>query len=283
MAIEDLRDLYKARRLDEAWALYLGTPGDAEWHLYGALVAWTRQENQDLYAARIAVERAFQFEPTAGVRVRCHFVYGMIVREIGDLRLATEQLETCLRLLPVTPELLPVLKGPALYNLAMAYGDWGLQEKSLVLFESAATEFLRENLSDYLRRTLQNLAWIALDFNQLDRAIQAIGEAEPLCDTEDAQHKQIVLQAYLCEKQGQYSEALLLCERIRNAAEIANDTLAFAATVAARVLLQRGFPEQARTVADIAITLSLKKPHDHRIMRRANAVYFLARNARVGG
>lgn len=270
-SVNRLRELYDARRFEEAWALYTeGLGADAEWHLYGALTAWRRQQWFD---ARLAAELSLESEPDGPVRAKAHFIAGVVALEIGDRIAASRHLDACEAELDTLPDLRPILLGSVYFNQGLVLGGYDDRRPSIAAYEKALVEFRREGMHDNRRQCLQNLARMCCDAGELARAEEALLEAEDLCQTQDSRWRQSTVWAHLVAEQGHYREAMARCEALLRAEGVPPDLTTFVSAVAAEIAFAQGFLNEALQLAVAALERSFRPPINMRAMNRASAIY----------
>lgn len=272
--INTLRELYDARRLDEAWGEYVRLHSDgplgAEGHLLGGLTA---RLLGDLRGARRALERGLDSAPSGRILGQLRMTLGATLREIGETTAPIEMLELFLAGMDQYPELRHVATGAGHYNLALAYRCARRFDDAKKAYEVAIREFSSENMRDYLRQTLQNLAWLCCMTGDIARADETLNEADGLCDTEQARWQQRISTAFLLFASGEKTHALERCESIIKADESAPAAvISSACWIAGRAAVELGQLEQAQVMADQALTWALKAKEDARPMQDASAL-----------
>lgn len=264
---EKLRALYEERKLEEARALYEGDRAqpDPEWHWIGALVYY---HLGNLWRSRESSEAGLRSLSQGELHAKLLHLMGAVCERLGDHTVAIQTLETCLEELDGYPQLAPLLRGIVTYNLAVAYGGRSSrpddQRSALALYESAALEFGREGMEDSRRMALQNLAWIACDLRDGERAAQVIDEAAPLCTSSDARWAQRVLHGYLHLVNGEYGEAMGTLEPAMAAPGAPTDVQILAVSVAALTALAL-----ATKRTDVEMLELAKRLADHAYSRAA--------------
>lgn len=281
--IDGLRELYEARRLDEAWAeferLLVGDPTDAEVYLYGALTAWRMGRPRD---GRTAVLRGDKLKLTGTIALRLRFISGVLAREAGDTVLALEEFDRCLDILAGCPDLASVFRGSILYNQALALQHVrGRLADSLSVYRMAIAEFRAQGMRDYLRQALQNAAWVATDLGDYGVALELLSEAGPLCETDEANWVQQVGLAHLHSRDGHPEIAAQFCETLLRAEGVSVATRSLAATVAAETLLSQGLLTEAAQTGALAVELALQTLDD-RCLSAAKRVHTQAKQAQAG-
>lgn len=273
---ESLRELYESRRLSEAWREYerLQAEGnvDAEAHILGALSARFLPE-PNYREARLALERAEAANPTGITLGKLRLALGNLLREIGETSAAIEQYEAFIVGIGDYMTLAPVCYGVAHYNLGLAYRCARRYDEALRAYETGSAEFRRNDFPEYLRRCLQNMAWLHCLMGNVQQAEAALLEAEDLCKTDHARWHQRIGWAYLEAVSGERTSALTRCEGIIKAEAMAPaDVVSHAYWVAGQVALNLGQFEQADLMANQAVTWSLQVKDDVRPMQDANAL-----------
>lgn len=273
---ETLRELYEARRLEEAWQEYQrmleAGPAEAEAHLLGALTARFLKA-PDFREARRALERAEAAGPAGLILGRVRLSMGTLLREMGDTTAAIEYLESFIAGIADYPSLQPVCDGVAHYNLGLAYRCARRYDDALQAYETASNEFRRNDFPEYLRQALQNLAWLHCLMANVQAAEAALVEAEDLCKTDLARWHQRIGWAYLEAISGERTSALNRCEAIIKAEAVAPAAVvSHAFWVAGQVALTLGQVEQAGMMADQAVSWSLRVKDDIRPMQDANSL-----------
>ncbi len=261
--LDRLKELYGARRLPEAWAIYQENPEheNPEWHLLGSLSAAHQSKWRE---ALWAIDRAL---PTAGeLSVKILFHTGYVMRPLGEYRAAVKAFTAALERLEQCPTLTPVLRGYIHYNRALALWSCRQYQESADDYRLAAEEFRREHMEDQLRRTLQNLAWTLADLGHLDEARAAHDEADPLSKTEQARWLQHVDQAHLLLREGSRTECLRICEWVIQS-DAPRSVRCMAAVLACRSAGELALWDSMEQMGRVAINLanSLNDPDiDHR-------------------
>lgn len=269
-----LRELYEARRLDEAWGEYerlrAEGPLGADGHLYGALTA---RLLSDYPSARRCLERSEIAKPTGNTLGKLRLLTGNVLREIGDYSAAIGYYQAYIDGVGSYPETIPVCLGAAYYNLGLAYRSTKRLGDALSCYELACDEFRRNDFPDYLRQALQNIAWSCCLSGDLPRAEAALNEAEDLCKTDSARWHQRIGWALLESLTGTLHSSLKCCEEIVNRADSLPPSLvSHACWLAGRVALSLGQAEQASTMAQQAVEWSLRVKGDLRPMQDANSL-----------
>jgi tetratricopeptide (TPR) repeat protein len=277
--VTELRALYQERRLAEARALYEREPGytDPEWYWLGSLVYWHLQQYP---LSRWAADYGLSLRPDGEMRVKLLQRLGNTEERLGDFRAAIMHLEACLAELPAYPSLAAIMKGTVLYALALAFynrsPDAADVQASIYCYEQAAQEFRREDMRDYLRMTLQNLAWALCDAAEPGRAADVLDEVAPLCITASARRVQQVTNAYQLLVAGDHTRSLAMVEPLVQQ-EDESDTFILSLCVmslAALNLYERapGMLDTANAMAQQAIFGSLRPGTDPRCWTTANRV-----------
>lgn len=278
MNLDRLRELYQARRLDEARGAYEGRVDsqEAEWHFLGSLAASAAGE---WYQARNAIERALFLPAAAETRVKVLHQAGFVFRFIGDLYQARTYFELCLATLDETPDLIPVVRGFCLYNLALTLEHTRDKQLAVRRYREAIVEFERESLTDHLRKAFQNLAWVACEVGQPLVAHESLDRAEPLCITEDATWRQRLVRAYLASVEGDRQTALLQCERILSA-DVASDLRCLAACIGTDIARTLHLWEPAALLIRVAQDLMTQGPLDSRCIAITSTTFERLQRAR---
>ncbi|HYF94402.1 MAG TPA: tetratricopeptide repeat protein [Symbiobacteriaceae bacterium] len=270
--IDSLRELYDARRLEEAWREYeqlrqIG-PVEAEGHLLGALAA---RRKGDLRGARTAFERGLDLAPTGRVLGQLRMTYGATLREIGDTSAAIEMLELFLADMDLYPELRPVANGAGHHNLALAYRTARRFDEARQAYETAILDFRAENLLNYLAWSCLNLAWLCCLMGDAERAEDALAEAEGVCDTEELRwHLQIGI-AFLEATTARPTDAIERCEGIVKKAESAPpEVVSHAYWLSGRIALAAGQMDAAEGLAGQAVDWAIRAKHDVRPLQDAS-------------
>jgi len=282
---EALQSLYAEHRFAEAWTLYEVHPQhpDPEWHLLGSLAA-CRQERW--FPARDAIEKALALGADGALQVKIRFQHGFVVRAIGEFALAVSEFTWCLSAIEGFPDIASVLRGPLHYNRGLALGSMPDAVGALAAYEAAAKEFRREGLHEYLRMCLQNLAWIACDLRDHDRAEAALSEAAPLCSTESARWHQRLHLTRLAQVRGERTEALRLCEWIEksDSGTVPADVLSLCACITAEIALDLGLVDLAERTLGLAFDRAVVSPSDSRCLAVVSKVrqrYVTSRQSQV--
>lgn len=267
-----LRDLYEARRYEEAWAEYarvlIEEPVTAEDHLTGGLVARLRGDLQD---ARLAFERCLAEEPAGITLGKALMTYGVVLREIGEPCTAVQYLQQFLDRMDEYEELRPVAWGAGHHNLGMALRGARRYEEAIVAYEVAIREFRREGMNSYLREALWSQAWVYCIMGNCQSAILDLNEAEPFCRDDRGQSQLILGWAFADAVAGRRPEALQRCETLLSYLEnVPTDVLSHACWVAGRVMLDMGQLEGAEEMQRGALDWALKTTSDSRCLQDAN-------------
>ncbi|HYF90781.1 MAG TPA: tetratricopeptide repeat protein [Symbiobacteriaceae bacterium] len=271
-----LRQLYEARRLEDAWREYhrllAEGPADAEVHLLGALTARLRPE-PDYRQARRALELAEAAGPCGVSLGKVRLAMGNLLREIGDNSAAVEYYEAFIDGISEYEALRPVCYGVAHYNLGLTFRCARRYDDALRAYDTAAREFRQNDFPDYLRQCLQNAAWLCCLMGRVEPAEAALTEAENLCTTPAARWHQRIGWAYLQAVSGEHIGAVNLCEEIVKAEATAPPgVVSHAFWVAGHVALALGDLGRAGQMADQAVAWSLKVKDDVRPMQDASAL-----------
>jgi tetratricopeptide (TPR) repeat protein len=248
--VGELRDLYEARRLEEAWAAYerldetrRASPVD---HFYGGLTARMRR---DVFRARLALHKGLQAQPKGDQLGQLRLTMGVVLREIGEYRGAIDQFESFIQGLDEYPDLAQVALGHCYYNLGLACRQAKELDRAMASYELAAGECRRTDQPQLLRAALQNLAWAASVAGDAVRALDALDEAEPLCQGEEAWAHQRVGRAFLESMAGEPRVALSLCEELLKSEATPAEVRSQACWVAGRVSLAAGHLAAAESLA----------------------------------
>lgn len=229
--------------------------------------AWAERR---LWDAKRLIDR---FTGEGPDRVKAHFLSAVIHREIGDLFLAHQEIDSCLTLLAQFTELAPLLRGPAHYNKALIWYHRDQLSEAMDAYREALREFEQEGMTDYRRQALQNLAWTAVEAGDLDLAADCLRESRGLIRSDEARAAQQVAEAYLDWATGHRTEALKSCENIATKVDAGEEIRAFAYVVASYAAADLGMMQEALRLASEAWDLSLKPGMDSR-------TYTVARKAR---
>jgi tetratricopeptide (TPR) repeat protein len=270
--ITTLRQLYEARKLDEAWVEYQrlrgAGPADAASHLLGGLVARLRG---DLPGARAALERGLTLHPQGSALGQLRMTLGTVLRETGEILASIEILETFLADMHLYPALRAVAVGAGLHNLALAYRCARRFEDARQSYETAILEFRTEGLRNYLMQSLRNLAWLCCLMGEVRRAEECLSDVDVLCETrEDRWHWQVGM-AFLSLVGGDPEDALRRCDAIvQDGVSVPPGIMSHTYWVAGKVSAQLGLLEEADSLADQAVSWSLRVKDDIRQMQDAS-------------
>lgn len=267
-----LRELYEARRLDEARELYCKMltegPVTTEDHLWGGMATWRMGDTR---GARRAFELGWADEPIGMVRGQLCMMLGVVLREIGETCAAVDYLERFLGGMDTYPELRTVATGSGHYNLAMAYKGARRYQESITAYEVAIAEFRREGMTDYLRRALQNYAWVLCIMGDAQRAEISLTDAEELITDNQGRWQQELGWAFAEAVAGRKSEALTRCGKITaNEWAPPMNVVSHAYWVAGRVTLDMGQIDAAEVMQKAALEWALKADSDSRCLQDAN-------------
>lgn len=267
---QSLRELYSARRLDEAWAAYGrllgGEPVSAEDHLTGGLTARLRG---DLRGARMALERGLQAGPAGATLGKLLMTYGVVVREIGEPRTAIDYLREFILRMDEYPELRPVALGAGYHNLGMAYRGARQYIDAVQAYDFAIAEFRQESMHQYLRESLWSQAWALCFLGDGARADEALDESEALCDGSPSCWYQTLGRGFAHAVAGRRTEALHASQAVIDSGEAPPDVMSHACWVAGRVLLDMGQIASAEDLQAVAVTWALKSQSDTRCLQDA--------------
>lgn len=270
--ITTLRQLYEAQRLDEAWVEYERLrsegPVDAASHLLGGLVA---RKRGDLLGARTAFERGLSLNPEGTTLGQLRMTLGTVLRETGEPLASIELLGAFLSDMHLYPALRSVAAGAGHHNLALAYRCARRLEDARQSYETAIREFRTESLRNYLMQSLRNLAWLCCLMGESPRAEECLSEVADLCETpEDRWHWQVGM-AFLSLVAGDTADALRRCDAITQAGELVPPgIMSHTYWVAGRASAQLGLLDAADSLADQAVSWSLRVKDDVRQMQDAS-------------
>lgn len=272
--LQQIRGRYEGGHLEEAWRLYNSdflSEEEPEFHWYGSLAA---RRLGKWFAARDAIDRAIALAPVGEVAAKVRFQAGDVCRHIGEYTRAKEELEAALELLSDLPELRTFLLGMVHYNLGLVCEHRSHLSQALHHYRLAQAEFSAERLDNYLRMTLQNVAWVQADLGDPVAAALAHREAQPLCTTEDAIWRQRMLEARIARLQGDLPGAGRLAEWITGAGEgVPPDVRCLTTAIAAEIGVDLGALEPAQLLADMAVALSRHATLDSRCFQIAHRVW----------
>lgn len=284
-AMQALRTAWSDRRLDDAWAEYrrLVAMGeaDAETHLVGARAA--RAKN-DLFGARWAIEAAAGANPTGAILGQVRFTYGNILRELGEVLPAIEQLTACIDGFDDYPELAPLMLGPTYYNLGLALRQARRYTDAIEAYGTAREHFRRENMDSMLCMTLHNLAWVACLEGRLDEAGEALDESRSLAGTDTLRWHQRLGEAFLESLGGESDRrhALELCQVIvSEPGEVPTHVRSHACWVAGRVALALHQPDAAEQLAVQALNHATAARGENRCLTDAAELLKSVREIRL--
>lgn len=207
--------------------------------------------------------------------------YGVVLRELGDLRLAMEQFEAFMQDLGEYPDL-EAAAGYGWFNMGLcrrqlagrpggAVDQDGLRA-AMEDYRRAAEEFVRESMPKLLARTLHNWAWAACLVQDSDLAAELLEQAEDLHMCEADRWHQTLGWALVEAVRGENHAALVRCERITTAHEAPLPVRSQACWIAGRVALQLGQTDEAERLARSALEYGTEVPGDSRCYADAAAL-----------
>jgi len=285
MTIENLRAAYSEKRWADAWREYTALReagmADAEAHLMGGRSA---RALGDLRRACWAFDLAIEAGPTGNVLGQLRFARGITFREAGMIGAAVEELKECIAGITDYQSLAPVMMGAAWYNLGLALRQAKRLTDAIAAYEHAVAHYRAEDLSTPLCMALHNLAWAACCSGDPDRAVEALAESGPLCNTDTLRWHQALTQAFV-DSFGDTEDrrrALETCETFGHDDELIPAALrSHAAWLAGSIALCLGQLDAAEALAKQAAHLAGLAKGENRTLHDASELLQSVRQMRL--
>jgi len=266
MTLSTVRSLYGSSKPADAWVAYMAAlradTCTAEDHVYGAFAA---REIGELQNGRRAAEAAIASRAEGDLLGKARWALGLICREWGDTHSAIEAFGQLHAEWHHYPHLQPLLLGAMWYNLGLAHDQRREWAQSVKCCELAEAEFRAEGMKDYLRQALQNRAWALCRLKDAAGATEALDEAQPLIQTQEAKWQQVIGRAYAALVFGEYRTVLELARSIPNEG-VPVDVQSQVAWIAGRACLATGNVNKAVQLAEISLSWGARA-HDVRCLQ----------------
>lgn len=255
------------------------SPGELRGLYDSALAAWQRRE---IITARRNLEAMAVEELSQTLLGQWRLTYGVVLRELGDVNLAIEQIESFLSGMADYPDLRETALGYGYYNLGLAYRhaayrsgrdpDSELLDKALTAYDQAAEEFRREHMPGMLMAALHNKAWVGCCSGRAEIAAEALDEAEPLCRSEADWWHQRLGRAFVDAILGSIPSALTVCERISSEPEAPVEVRSHACWIAGQIAYSQEHLDEAESLARSALELGSRVVGESRCYHDAAAL-----------